>query len=71
MAVMKLRTTVKNSVLTPLNDAISAGAQPSPIRPMPMITPQGPVAAAKTAASAGKAASTAADICAAVSTAMT
>lgn len=25
MAVMKLRTTVKNSVLTPLNDAISAG----------------------------------------------
>lgn len=27
MAVMKLRTTVKNSVLTPLNDAISAGTR--------------------------------------------
>lgn len=32
MAVMKLRTTVKNSVLTPLNDAISAGASPGVLK---------------------------------------
>lgn len=32
MAVMKLRTTVKNSVLTPLNDAISAGVNPGVLK---------------------------------------